>query len=64
MEKLSYDSKTPDVDESAFNNNTDWKDFNGDVEEELPPKMVEPCGNVVRISAFVDANHAGNVVTC
>ena len=63
MRKLAYDSKTPEVDESAFNNNADWKDFYGDVEEELPPKMADPRGNVVRISAFVDANHAGNVVT-
>ena len=52
-----------EFDESDFNNNADWKDLYGDVEEELPPKMSDPCGNVVRISAFVDANHAGNVVT-
>ena len=32
------------------------------MEEELPPKMPEPRGNVVKISAFVDANHAGYVV--
>ena len=32
MEKLAYYSKTPEVDESAFNNNADWKDFCGDVE--------------------------------
>ena len=63
MGKLAYDLKTPEVDESAFNNNADLKDFYGDVEEELPPKMPEPCGNVVRISDFVDANHAGIVVT-
>ena len=63
MRKLAYDSKTPEVDESAFNNNADWRDFYGDVEEELPPKMAEPRGNVVSISDFVDANHAGNVVT-
>ena len=63
MGKLAYDSKNPEVDESAFNYNADWKDFYGDVEEELPPKIPEPRGNVERISAFVDANHAGNVVT-
>ena len=63
MGNLDYDLKTPEVDESAFNNNADWKDFYSDVEEELPTKMAEPRGNVVRISAFVDANHAGNVVT-
>ena len=52
-----------EFDESDFNNNADWKDLYGDVEEELPPKMADPRGNVVRISDFVDANHAGNVVT-
>ena len=30
MGKLAYDSKTPEVDESSFNNNADWKDFYGD----------------------------------
>ena len=64
MEKLAYDLKTPEVNESAFNNNADQKDFYGDVEEELPPKMPEPRGIVVRISDSVDANHARNVVTC
>jgi hypothetical protein len=51
------------MDESVFNNGADWKDFYGEVEEELPPNMPEPRGNSVVISAFVDANHAGNVVT-
>ena len=63
MGKLACDSKTPEVDDSAFNNNADWKDFDGDVEEELPRKMAEPRRNVVTISSFVNANHAENVVT-
>jgi hypothetical protein len=33
------------------------------VEEELPPKMPENLGQPMTITAFVDANHAGNVVT-
>jgi hypothetical protein len=53
----------PKIDESVFNDNTDWTSFYGNVEEELPPKMPEPRGNPVTMSAFVDANHAGNVVT-
>ena len=64
MGKLAYDSKTLEVDESVFNNNEYCKDFYGDVKEDLPPNMDEPRGNVVSISAFIDANHAGNVVTC
>ena len=41
----------------------DWSSFYDDLEEELPPRMPEPLGNPVNIHAFVDANHAGNVVT-
>jgi hypothetical protein len=32
-------------------------------EEELPPHMPEPLGYPVNIYTFVDANHAGNLVT-
>ena len=41
----------------------DWSSFYDDLEEELPPRMPEPLGNPVNIHVFVDANHAGNVVT-
>ena len=61
--RLVFDAKTPDVDESSFAQAVDWKDFYGDVKEELPAHMPEPLGRAVRITCFVDANHAGNVVT-
>jgi hypothetical protein len=51
------------VDESVFDGNADWTSFYGKVEEELPPNMPETRGKPVPISAFVDANHAGNIVT-
>jgi hypothetical protein len=41
----------------------DWSAFYENLEEELPPKMPEPLGNPVTMHVFVDANHAGNVVT-
>jgi hypothetical protein len=41
----------------------DCTEFYGDVEEELSLKMPEPLGRPVTISTFVDANHAGNMVT-
>jgi hypothetical protein len=63
MGRIAYDSKTLDVDESVFEHDVDWTEFYGDVEEELPRNMPVPRGNMVIISAFVDANHAGNVVT-
>ena len=57
-----YDSKQPNINESIFHHNADWKEFYGDVKEELPPNMPELWGHLVTISAFVDANHGGNVV--
>jgi hypothetical protein len=51
------------VDKSAFNNGADWKQFYGEVQEELPPKMPKLWRQRVAISAFVDANHTGNKVT-
>ena len=53
----------PSIDERVFNDNADWRDFYGDVAEELPPNMPEPKGKHATISCFVDANHAGNVIT-
>lgn len=41
----------------------DWSSFYPQLEEELPPRMPEPLGNPVTLHGFVDANHAGNVVT-
>ena len=41
----------------------DWTDFYGDVKEEIPEDAPEPLGEPIKITAFVDADHAGNVVT-
>ena len=59
---LAFDATKPDIDESAFQE-VDWKDFYGEVEEKFPSKMPEPLGRPMTISCFVNANHAGNVVT-
>jgi hypothetical protein len=63
MGRLVLDPKAPDIDKSIFHLNADWKEFYGDVTKELPPNMPKPQGHPVSISAFVDANHAGNFVT-
>ena len=39
---ISYDLMGPNVDFLVFNNNVDWTEFYGVIEEELPPKMPEP----------------------
>ena len=52
------------VDDSAFvSGKTDWKEFYGDTEEDIPPCMLEPLGKSEHMTYFVDNNHAGNVVT-
>jgi hypothetical protein len=39
------------------------KDFYPDAEEYLPPNAPEPMGLPVQVNTFVDADHAGNLVT-
>ena len=58
-----FDPKTPNIDERVFNADADWRNLYGDVAEELPPNMPEAKGKPVMISCFVDANHAGNMMT-
>lgn len=62
---IVFDPKDVTLDENAFaaSERRNWIEFYGDVEEELPRNMPEPRGHAVDITCFVDANHAGNVVT-
>jgi hypothetical protein len=40
MGRLAFDSKRPDIDERIFHpQQADWKEFYGDVHEELLPNM-------------------------
>jgi hypothetical protein len=61
--RLAYDPATLNIDYSMYNDNDDWTSFYGNVKGELPPKMPKARGNPITISAFVDNNHAGNIVT-
>lgn len=64
--RMVFDARRVAIDETAFAHTavpSDWHDFYGELEEELPPKMPPSLGQSVRISCFVDANHAGNAVT-
>jgi len=61
--KLVFDPKEPNVDDSVFPADSNWSDFYGEVEEELPRHMPKPLGSPARIGCFVDANHAGNLLT-
>jgi hypothetical protein len=61
--RIIFDEAIIDVDEQSFVK-ADWKDFYGDVKKAILPNALEPRGNYVQVSAFIDANHAGNLVTC
>lgn len=41
----------------------DWTDFYGNITEAIPTNAPEPRGKPIQMTAFVDANHAGNQVT-
>jgi hypothetical protein len=41
----------------------DWSDFYPDAKEEIPTNALKPRGLPVQITAFVDADHAGNLST-
>ena len=40
-----------------------WNEFYPDAEEEIPKDMPEPTGKKVKITVYVDADHAHDVVT-
>jgi Reverse transcriptase (RNA-dependent DNA polymerase) len=60
--RIIFDPTDP-VPVTPASHRPDWSSFYQQLEEELPPKMPEPLGNPVTVHVFVDANHAGNVVT-
>ena len=53
----------PKVRQDHFVESVNRSDFYEDCAEEIPDDAPEPFGISVKITAFVDANHAGNLVT-
>ncbi len=60
--RVIFDPSYPEIDDRRFKT-VDWKDFYPETTDELPPGMPEPLGLPVEISCFVDADHAGNLLT-
>ena len=46
-----------------FQKDPDWKEFYGDVQEEIPPNAPIPAGKSVETTAWMDADHAGDRLT-
>ena len=63
--RIVFDATNPYIDESLFNPDQDgmWKDFYPDAEESVPPNAPEPRGRRITTSCYVDADHAGNLMT-
>lgn len=59
---IVFDDYKPMKDESEFEE-VDWWNIYGEVAEELLQHMPKARGTRMKIYCFVDANHAGNVVT-
>ena len=60
--RMVFDDGEVQVDESLFTK-VDWSEFYEETDEELPPNMPEPRGKPVKVITYVDADHAGNVMT-
>jgi len=63
--RVVFNGKFKFIDDVIFNDidREEWNDFYKDAHEEVPIRGPEPLGNPVRITAYVDANHAGNMKT-
>ena len=59
---LASDPHHPNINESHFVK-CDWHNFYQGAKEPIPRDAPEPHGNFVSIHCFVNADHAGNLVT-
>jgi hypothetical protein len=61
--RIVVDTSFPDHSAYKANDFDNWSEFYPDASEELPPNMPTPKGRAARITCFVDADHAHDVVT-
>ena len=61
---IEFDPEMPELPQN-FLDHSNWTEFYPDAAEinELPSKMPQPLGNPVRVTCFVDADHAGDRAT-
>ena len=59
---MVFDPTYPDIDMNAFKE-CDWKEFYPGAKEAIPENKPEPRGKDVDLRLFVDADHAGDMVT-
>jgi hypothetical protein len=56
--RLVFDDTRASIPDSRFHT-CDWAEFYPDAREAIPPDMPEPRGEEVKVTCFVDADHAG-----
>ena len=62
--RIVFDDKQIEISPGTFYYDPNWEDFYPDAEEEThPPKAPESRGPAVKLISYVDADHAGNVLT-
>jgi hypothetical protein len=59
---LVFDLNYVSWDQASFQD-SDWKEFYGDVKEAIPLNALPPRGHPVQVNAFFDPDHAGNKIT-
>ena len=63
--RIVFDGTYVPTDEQIFSESVvdpeEWNEFYPEACEALPGKMIEPRGSPVKVRAYVDANHAGNL---
>ena len=61
---LLIDSSEPFCRQQAtFHRDCDWSEYFSDAEDDIPLKSPTPYGPAVKITAYVDADHARNLAT-
>ena len=61
--RLIYDPTVPRIDTTKFREDESWTSFYGEVKEAIPTNAPIPRGKSVVMRLFVDADHAGNMLT-
>ena len=60
--RMVFDDTEPVFDEARFTK-CDWAEYYPGAEDPIPPNMPQPRGKHVKVTCFVDADHAGCRVT-
>jgi hypothetical protein len=61
--RIIFDANYLDNPRFKVEDHENWGEFYPDAEEELPPDMPKPMGKAARITVYVDADHAHDLVT-